>query len=156
MTWAGCPGQLRQRIKEVVGEPSWEVVKRQPTPTAGSEAQAARRRQWFAPRGRAGMAGSLPAPIPRAPALAASPMRGAQCSLVRGGAREQPAAQCSLLQRAHLLECLFFFNVFFSKSAKGSKSHAQNLLDFQQSIPTYFCTITIETTVFCSRADGLK
>lgn len=98
------------------------------------------------------MAGSLP--VPRAPAFAVSPMRGAQCSLVQGGAREQPATQCSLLQRAHLLERLFLI-FFFPKGPKGA-SRMPKISNFQQLIPTYFCTITIETTIFCSGADGLK
>lgn len=93
---------------EEVGEPSWELVRRQSLPAAGSQARAAA----GSPR-----TGCLGGHHPSAPALAASPTPAAQCSLVRGGAQGQPAAQCGLLQRAHLLECLFFF-FFFQKGQR--------------------------------------
>lgn len=116
------------------------MVKRHPTPAAG----------------QAAIAGSLPAPVPRAPALAASPVSGAQCSLVQGSAGEQPAAQCSLLQRAHLVECLFFLISFFPHEHPREQVTCPKLIGFSTVDPTSFCTVTIETSVFCSWADGLK
>lgn len=135
------------RTREV-GETSRELVKMQSVLPTGSQAQAARSWQQPNPKGWPG--------VSQHPCQSSSP----HCK-PRAWCTKQPCAgQHSGTARNTMhpfAKSLFVRMPFFflPKSAKGNKSHAQNILDFQQSIPTYFCTTTIETTLFSSRAEGL-